>query len=151
LGDGVDVLSGFVLPKFTDANGAGYLHAVADASTRVDRVLFAMPVMESPEIGNAETRTHTLTAVRRLLDQYREHVLAVRFGAPDLPGQSAWRRSREHTVYDVALLAAVIGDVVNALGHDDGGYVVSGPVGEYFSSSERLFNPQLRESPFIRH
>ena len=26
-----------------------------------------------------------------------------------------------------------------------------GPVWEYFSSSERIFKPQLRESPFIRH
>ena len=110
-----------------------------------------MPVMESPEIGDAETRVQTLVAVRRLLDQFRQHVLAVRIGATDLSGQYGLRRSREHTVYDVALLAAVIGDVVNALGRDDGGYPITGPVWEYFSSSERIFKPQLRESPFIRH
>ena len=89
--------------------------------------------------------------MRRLLDQFRPHVLAVRIGATDLSGQYGLRRSREHTVYDVALLAAVIGDVVNALGRDDGGYPITGPVWEYFSSSERIFKPQLRESPFIRH
>jgi citrate lyase beta subunit len=147
---GVRVLSGFVLPKFTDANGAAYLRAVADGSAAIGRTLFAMPVMESPDIGRAESRIPTLAAVRRLLDQFRPHVLAVRIGATDLSGQYGLRRSREHTVYDVALLATVIGDIVNALGHHDGGYPVTGPVWEYFSG-ERIFKPQLRESPFIKH
>jgi citrate lyase beta subunit len=150
LGTGADVLAGFVLPKFTDANGAEYLQAVADSSAEVGRLLFAMPVLESPEIGAAQTRVPTLAAVRRLLDRFRPHVLAVRIGATDLSGQYGLRRSREHTVYDVALLAAVIGDIVNALGHQDGGYAVTGPVWEYFSG-ERIFKPQLRESPFIQH
>jgi citrate lyase beta subunit len=151
LGAEAAVLTGFVLPKFTDANGAAYLHAVADASAVVERTVFAMPVMESPEIGRGETRVPTLAAVRRLLDQFREYVLAVRIGATDLSGQYGLRRSREHTVYDLALIASVIGDVVNALGRDDDGHVITGPVWEYFSSSERIFKPQLRESPFIRH
>jgi citrate lyase beta subunit len=145
------VLSGFVLPKFTDANGAAYLHAIAEASTAANRTLYAMPVLESPEIGQAETRTQTLASVRRLLDQFRQHVLAVRIGATDLSGLYGLRRSREHTVYDIALLATVIGDIVNALGNESDGYVITGPVWEYFSGSERLFKPQLRESPFIRH
>jgi hypothetical protein len=55
-------------------------------------------------------------------------------------------------VYDVRLLADVISDVVNVMAREDGsGYVVTGPVWEYFSSSERMFKPQLRESPFIEH
>jgi citrate lyase beta subunit len=151
LGGEAEVLSGFVLPKFTGANGGSYLRAVAEASVRSDRTVLAMPVLESREIADAETRTATLTAVRRLLDEYRQHVLAVRIGATDLCGQYGLRRSREHTAYDVALIASVIGDVVNVLGRDDGGYVITGPVWEYFSSSERIFKPQLRESPFIRH
>jgi citrate lyase beta subunit len=150
LGGGASVLSGFVLPKFSDANGAAYLHAVADGSAAVGRILYAMPVMESAEIGRVETRIATLAAVRRLLDQFSAHILAVRIGATDLSGQYGLRRSREHTVYDVALLASAIGDIVNALGHESDGYLVTGPVWEYFSS-ERIFKPQLRESPFIQH
>ena len=150
LGADHGVISGFVLPKFTQHNGAEYLAAVAAASQTVGRTLFAMPVMESPEIGSAETRVATLVAVRDLLVAYRPHVLAVRIGATDLSGQYGLRRSREHSVYDIALLAGVIGDVVNVLGAADG-FVISGPVWEYFSGSERMFKPQLRESPFIRH
>ena len=151
LGPDAGVLSGFVLPKFTDANGAGYLHAVADAADAMGQPVYAMPVMEAREIGRVGTRNQTLAAVRRLLDQFREHVLAVRIGATDLSGQYGLRRSREHTVYDLALIAAVIGDVVNALGDADAGYLITGPVWEYFSGSERIFKPQLRESPFLRH
>jgi citrate lyase beta subunit len=151
LGEDVRVLAGFVLPKFTDSNGAAFLDAVTAASLAIERTLFAMPVMESPEIGSAELRTATLVAVRELLERYRRHVLAVRIGATDLSGQYGLRRSREHTVYDIRLIASVIADVVNALGREGDGYVITGPVWEYFSGSERLFKPQLRESPFIRH
>jgi citrate lyase beta subunit len=151
LGDDVGVLAGFVLPKFTAANGVGYLDAVAAASNRIGRVLFAMPVLESPEVSAAESRVPTLVAIRSLLAEYRQHVLAVRIGATDLSGQYGLRRSREHTAYDIRVIASVIGDVVNVLGRDGAGFVVTGPVWEYFSGSERIFKPLLRESPFIRH
>jgi len=151
-GLGVDhgVVAGFVLPKFDPGNARSYLGAVTDASHRVGRRLHALPVLEAPEIGRAETRTDTLTALRLVLGDYRDHVLAVRIGATDLAGQYGLRRLREHTVYDVALLAAVIGDIVSVLGRADGGYVITGPVWEYFSGSERIFKPLLRESPFAR-
>jgi citrate lyase beta subunit len=151
LGDEARVLCGFVLPKFTDGNGPGYLSAISAADSALGRRLFAMPVLESPEIGRAETRQTTLTAVRELLGTHRDRVLAVRIGATDVSGQYGLRRSREHTAYDVALLAAVIGDIVNVFGRDEDGYVITGPVWEYFSGSERIFKPQLRESPFIQH
>ena len=34
---------------------------------------------------------------------------------------------------------------------ESGSYVVAGPVWEYFSATERMFKPQLRESPFVAH
>jgi citrate lyase beta subunit len=144
------VVAGFVLPKFDPGNARPYLIAVADASRSVGRTLYALPVLEAPEIGRAETRAETLIALRQVLGDYRDHVLAVRLGATDLAGQYGLRRLREHTVYDVAVLAAVIGDVVNFLGRADDGYVITGPVWEYFSGSERIFKPLLRESPFAR-
>ncbi len=144
------VVTGFVLPKFDPGNARAFLHAVAEASSSVGRRLYALPVLETPEIGRIETRLETLAALRQVLGDYRAHVLAVRLGATDLSGQYGLRRLREHTVYDVALLAAVIGDVVNFFGRADDGYVITGPVWEYFSGSERIFKPQLRESPFAR-
>jgi citrate lyase beta subunit len=152
LGDDIDVLSGFVLPKFTRANGGAYLDAVYDATLASGRRLLAMPVLESAEIMYAETRLPELLGIRDLLDQHRGNILAVRIGATDFSSAYGVRRSRDLSVYDVRILADVIADVVNIMGRVDGsGYVVTGPVWEYFSGTERIFKPQLRESPFIRH
>jgi len=140
-----------VLPKFTEDSGTCFLAAIEEASARLGRVLYAMPVLESREVVYAETRVGALLGVRRLLDKYRQFVLAIRLGATDMSAPFGLRRSRDHTVYDVGLLAAAIGAAVNVLGRDDGGYLITGPVWEYFSTSERLFKPQLRESPFIRN
>lgn len=152
LGDDVRVLSGFVLPKFTDTNGAAFLDAVDDASLRSGYRLFAMPVLESREVIHRETRQDTLVGVATLLDKHRDAVLAVRIGATDLCSAFGIRRSRDLTIYDVHIVAEVISDVVNVLGRADGtGHVVTGPVWEYFHNRERLFKPQLRQSPFDQH
>jgi citrate lyase beta subunit len=151
LEDAVDAIAGFVLPKFSEDLGAVYLDEVEAASSATRRTLLVMPVIESREAVYAESRATTLTALCRLLDKHREHVLAVRIGATDISAAYGLRRSREHTVYDIGLIRDVIGDVVNIFGRHDGGYPISGPVWEYFSGSERMFKPLLRETPFIRH
>lgn len=152
LGDEVGILSGFVLPKFTETSGTAFLDALTDARELSGRRLLAMPVIESPQMVHRETRTDELIAVQRLLDKHRDHVLAVRIGATDMCGAYGIRRDRDLTIWDVRLVAEVITDVVNILGRADGsGYVVTGPVWEYFGANERLFKPQLRQSPFESH
>jgi citrate lyase beta subunit len=152
LGADVRILTGFVLPKFLDEGGTEYLEAVVDASMRIGRRLLAMPVLESREIIFAESRLGSLLGVRQLLDKYRDYVLAVRIGATDLSAAYGLRRSADLTVYDVRMIADVISDVVNIFGRADGsGYAVTGPVWEYFPATERMFKPQLRESPFVEH
>jgi len=152
LGEHADVLSGFVLPKFTETSGAAFLDALADTGHASGRRLFGMPVLESPEIIHRESRQDALVAVQQLLEKHRESVLAVRIGATDLCAAYGIRRDRDLTIYDVRLVAEVISDVVNVLGRVDGsGYVVTGPVWEYFPGHERLFKPQLRQSPFEDH
>ena len=152
LGEHLPILAGFVLPKFTDDSGGPFLDAVVEASSTIGHRLLAMPVLEAPAVIFAESRTDVLLSVRQLLNKYRKHVLAVRIGATDLCATFGLRRSRDLTVYDVRIVADVIADVVNVLGRaDDTGFVVTGPVWEYFSGAERLFKPQLRESPFAEH
>jgi citrate lyase beta subunit len=145
------VLTGFVLPKFSDDTGPAYVDALADAELSCGHRLLAMPVLESAAIIHAETRAETLHAVRQLLDKHRERILAVRLGATDLSAAYGLRRSRDLTIYDVRVVADVIADIVNVFGRARGGYVVTGPVWEYFTGSERMFKPQLRESPFVEH
>ncbi len=141
-------LDGFVLPKFTARTGAPFLEAVHAAGTSVGHRLWVMPVVESPEVFRLETRVETLLGIRETLAG-RSDVLAVRIGATDLSSVLALRRQPDLTVYDVQPVASVIGDIVNMLGRGDGtGYVVTGPVWEHFDNRERMFKPQLRETPF---
>ncbi|GJF28623.1 ATP/GTP-binding protein [Kitasatospora sp. NE20-6] len=149
LGPAVRLLAGYVVPKFTDESGGAFLEALTAAEESSGQRLFAMPVLESPELAHLETRREQLFAISRLLDKYRERILAVRLGVTDLCSAYGLRRSPDLTAYDVALVAGVIGDVVNVLGRADGtGHTVTGPVWEYFPVQERMFKPQLRRTPF---
>jgi citrate lyase beta subunit len=152
VGPHIGLLTGFVVPKFSEESGAAYLEEVAAASESVGRRLLVMPVLESVDIGYIESRVNSLLAARRLIDKYRDHVPAVRIGATDLSGAYGLRRGRDFTVWDVRVVADVISAVVNVFGRTEGtGYVVAGPVWEYYSAQERMFKPQLRESPFVAH
>ncbi|MCK1821540.1 HpcH/HpaI aldolase/citrate lyase family protein [Streptomyces sp. XM83C] len=149
-GPAVRLLSGFVLPKFTEERGMPFLEALADAETACGHRLFAMPVLESPELLYRESRVETLEGIFRAVDKYRDRVLALRLGVTDFCSSYGLRRAPDMTAYDVQIVASVIADVVNMLGRADGtGFTVTGPVWEYFRVPERLFKPMLRTSPFL--
>ncbi|MFE3129066.1 HpcH/HpaI aldolase/citrate lyase family protein [Streptomyces hydrogenans] len=150
LGDTVSLLSGFVLPKFTEARGGAFLEALTQAERAAGRRLYAMPVLESPELLHLETRAETLACIASITDKYRDRVLALRLGVTDFCSAYGLRRSPDMTAYDVKVVAHVIADVVNVLGRADGsGFTITGPVWEYFRPGERMFKPQLRRSPFL--
>ncbi|MEV0525002.1 HpcH/HpaI aldolase/citrate lyase family protein [Streptomyces sp. NPDC050439] len=150
LGPGIRLLSGFVLPKFTEERGVAFLESLAAAEAATGRRLFAMPVLESAELLHLESRSETLAGIARTVDKYRERVLALRLGVTDFCSAYGLRRPPHMTAYDVHIVASVIADVVNHLGRADGtGFTVTGPVWEYFRAQERMFKPQLRRSPFL--
>ncbi|MGY4904856.1 HpcH/HpaI aldolase/citrate lyase family protein [Streptomyces sp. 900116325] len=150
LGGSARLLSGFVLPKFTQERGVPFMEALTKAETAMSRRLFAMPVLESPELLHLESRGETLRGIARTVDRYRDRVLALRLGVTDFCSAYGLRRAPDMTAYDVQLVAAVIADVVNVLGRADGtGFTITGPVWEYFRLQERMFKPQLRRSPFL--
>ncbi|MEU6287509.1 HpcH/HpaI aldolase/citrate lyase family protein [Streptomyces sp. NPDC046988] len=150
LGPSVRLLSGFVLPKFTEERGVPFLEALAAAEAASGRRLFAMPVLESPDLLYRESRVQTLEGIFRAVDKYRDRVLALRLGVTDFCSSYGLRRGPDMTAYDVQIVASVIADVVNMLARADGtGFTVTGPVWEYFRVPERMFKPQLRQSPFL--
>ncbi|RSS60997.1 ATP/GTP-binding protein [Streptomyces sp. WAC07061] len=144
-------LAGFVLPKFTESRGTAFLDAVADAEAEAGLPrLYAMPVLETPDLLHLETRAPALAGIKYTVNRYRERVLALRLGVTDFCSVYGLRRTPDMTAYDVQIVAGVIADVVNVLGRADGtGFTVTGPVWEYFRSQQRLFKPQLRRSPFL--
>ncbi|MFE1763137.1 HpcH/HpaI aldolase/citrate lyase family protein [Streptomyces angustmyceticus] len=150
MGAAVHRLSGFVLPKFTEERGVPFLEALTAAEADCARRLFAMPVLESPELLHLESRAETLRGIARTVDKFRDRVLALRLGVTDFCSAYGLRRAPDMTAYDVQIVASVIADVVNVLGRADGtGFTVTGPVWEYFRLQERMFKPQLRRSPFL--
>ncbi|WP_435189769.1 HpcH/HpaI aldolase/citrate lyase family protein [Streptomyces sp. bgisy126] len=150
LGETIHLLSGFVLPKFTEKRGRAFLEALVEAERTSGRRLYAMPVLESPELLHLETRVETLAGIASITGEYRDRVLALRLGVTDFCSAYGLRRSPEMTAYDIKVVAHVISDVVNVLGRADGtGFTITGPVWEYFRPGERMFKPQLRRSPFL--
>ncbi|MEV3874700.1 HpcH/HpaI aldolase/citrate lyase family protein [Streptomyces sp. NPDC049906] len=150
LGASATLLSGFVLPKFTEERGVPFLEALTATEGASGHRLFAMPVLESPELLHLESRRETLDGIARTVDKYRDRVLALRLGVTDFCSAYGLRRPPDMTAYDVQIVASVIADVVNLLGRSDGtGFTVTGPVWEYFRLQERMFKPQLRRSPFL--
>lgn len=161
-GAATSLLTGFVIPKFDNESGTGAafllaLHVVQaelglDGATGADGVpghrLRVMPILESPAVIHVETRTAALTNIYALLAANREDILSVRIGATDMSSGFGLRRSRDLTIYDVNVVAGVIGDIVNVLGRPEGGFVISGPVWEHYSNTERVLRPQLRVTPF---
>ncbi|PWK73526.1 citrate lyase beta subunit [Streptomyces sp. CG 926] len=151
LGRSVRRLAGFVLPKFDENRGIAFLEAVAaaEAAGGLPR-LYAMPVLETPDLLHLETRVEALAGISRTVNSHRERVLALRLGVTDFCSAYGLRRTPDMTAYDVQIVAGVIADVVNVLSRADGtGFTVTGPVWEYFRSQQRLFKPQLRRSPFL--
>jgi citrate lyase beta subunit len=152
LGPAVEVLSGFVLPKFNGTCGPAFLAAMDAAQAESGTPLYAMPVLEHSDVVHRETRDRALAECHALLLAHRDRVLAVRIGATDLSSAYGLRRTPDLTIYDVRLVAEVITAIVNVFGRADGsGFVVTGPVWEYFASGERIFKPRLRETIFTEH
>ena len=139
-------LTGFVLPKVDPNNANAMLDAVERASGRAGRTLFAMPVLETPEIAWTETRRATLLGLREVFDAHKDTVLAVRVGGTDLCGLFGLRRDSNTVVWDIAVVRDVLADILNTFARR-GDYVVTGPVWEHFSG-DRMFKPSLRTTPF---
>ncbi|KRV46538.1 ATP/GTP-binding protein [Wenjunlia vitaminophila] len=150
-GETIRLVSGFVLPKFTEESGRPFLEALTAAESTCGRRLFAMPVLESPELLYLESRQETLFGIARTVQKYRDRVLVLRLGVTDFCSAYGLRRPPDLTAYDIHVVASAIADVVNVFGRADAsGLVVTGPVWEYFRAGERMFKPQLRRSPFVQ-
>ncbi|KEK25196.1 HpcH/HpaI aldolase/citrate lyase family protein [Bacillus gaemokensis] len=148
LGNAVHCISGFVLPKFTPANGLPYIHTLRNINEKYSLSLYGMPILESPEIMYKETRIEALLAIKAILDSYRDSILNVRIGATDFSGIFSIRRNKDTTIYDISVIRDCISDIINIFSRSKDEYIISGPVWEYFGNQQRVLKPQLRQTPF---
>lgn len=142
-----EVLTGYVFPKFTATQGAQYFELLEKTILENNLTLYGMPILESREVLYKESRMEALLAIKSVLLQYQSRVLNIRIGATDFCGIYGIRRRMDSTIYDISLIRDCIADIVNVLGREEDGFVISGPVWEYFSN-QRVLKPALRMTPF---
>lgn len=145
LGDSIELLTGFVFPKFSTENAGAYLDTLESTSQEHHVKLYGMPILETPDLLYKETRMSQLTKLKEMLSQHKESILNVRIGATDLCGLYGIRRNCHTTIYDISIIRDLISDIINFFGRD---FVISGPVWEYFDGASRILKPQLRQTPF---
>ncbi|TCP57925.1 citrate lyase beta subunit [Tumebacillus sp. BK434] len=136
LAERIVLITGFFFPKFSLENGERYfriLETYQQHKAPEAPVLYGSPILESSEIMYLEQRLPTLLGIKAILDRNKERVLNVRIGATDFSSLFGVRRSVHHTIYDITTIRNCISDIVNILGRAEDGYVISGPVWEYFS------------------
>lgn len=146
----ISLLTGFVFPKFTIANGNQYFESLVEVNRYRKNPIYGMPILESPEIIYVENRHESLLKIKKLLDQYRNLVLNVRMGATDFSGLFGLRRNKDMTIYDIRVIESCITDIINVFTRPGSDYVIPGPVWEFYSS-ERVLKPQLRHGVFVDH
>ncbi|MFS0780474.1 HpcH/HpaI aldolase/citrate lyase family protein [Bacillus sp. 1P06AnD] len=147
LGEWQSILTGYVFPKFSTANGEAFLQILKEQN-RPDRKLYAMPILESPQVIYKESRMDELLSLTRIMDNYNDLILNIRIGATDFCGLFGIRRDVDTTIYDVSIIRDCISDIINLFTRQSAGYVISGPVWEYFSNEHRILKPTLRTTPF---
>lgn len=129
-------LAGFNFPKFTSKNGREYFSILKNISEKHKDVLYGMPILESEEIVEKETRFSELHSIQEILSEYSDYVLNIRVGGTDFSSMFGLRRSVDKTIYDIKVISDCLMDILNFFLRKNQGYVISGPVWEYFSYME---------------
>lgn len=146
-------LAGFAFPKFDPVNnGDAMLKSLAESSRTTGRRLVGMPILETPALAFHESRRDFLNATTAVLKSAEGSIASVRIGVTDIAGIFGLRRSPDTTIYDIKVVSDVITAVVNTFVRPNNDSIpVSGPVWEYFATSERILKPRLRATPFVDH
>ena len=127
-----NILAGFVFPKFYTSNAAVYLDRLLQLNRELDVLLYGMPILEGRSIAHRETRDNELQILKTILEPHKERILNIRIGGTDFSSIFGVRRSMNSSIYDIVTVRDCISDILNYLNRADDGYVLSGPVWEYF-------------------
>lgn len=147
-------LVGFIFPKFTSETAISYLDSVTIYNEKAKYPLYVMPILESNLVMYKETRKVELIRLLGILtrENYNDIILNIRLGATDFSSLYGLRRSIDYTVYEINVIRDVITDIVNTFKREEGQFIISGPVWEFFNKkntdSSRIFVSNLRKTPF---
>lgn len=126
------VLTGFVFPKFYSQNAHLYLDQLRSLNETLGVLLYGMPILEGHAIAYRETRNTELKTLKAILDPFKDLILNVRIGGTDFSAIFGVRRGINTSIYDILPVRDVLTDILNYFNRADAGYIISGPVWEYF-------------------
>jgi len=132
------VLTGFVFPKFRTDNSGTYLTELASLNRRLNVSLYAMPILEGKEIAYRETRAGELSGLKQILEPFRELILNIRIGGTDFSSLFGARRSISSSIYDILPVRDALSEILNFFNRVEDGYIISGPVWEYFLACNKV-------------
>lgn len=130
LGNAVEVITGFIAPKFSLLNSQEYISALSYLNGKSEKSLYFMPIYESEALINLSTRYEVLYKLKDSLKSIEELILNIRVGGNDLCHIFGFRRTVTESVHQIRPIAQIFSDIITVYGLD---YVVSAPVWEYFN------------------
>ncbi|MGI6736216.1 MAG: HpcH/HpaI aldolase/citrate lyase family protein [Anaerovoracaceae bacterium] len=142
--DDYRLITGFVFPKFSAADGEGYLQHLEEVNEKEGLSLYGMPILEGREIAFKETRFEELSRLREIVFKYYDRILNIRVGGTDFSSCFGVRRGIDYSIYDIMTVRDCLLDILNIFNRDNE-FVVSGPVWEYFLANKRMKFEQKTE------
>ena len=125
-----ELITGFILPKFSLENADAYIENILDASKIANKDFYFMPIFESPTIISLNNRYSILYALKEKLDKVEPRVLNIRVGGNDLCHMFGFRRHSTESIHNIQPIAQIFSDIITVYGMN---YVISGPVFEYYN------------------
>ena len=130
LGNSIELIAGFIVPKFSLEVFEWYRNALLTASEIGKKKLYIMPIYESKFLIDPRKRIENLFNLKEVLTEIEELVLNIRVGGNDLSNYFGFRRHVDESIHKIKTIADVFSDIISVYGMD---YVVSGPVWEYYA------------------
>lgn len=129
-GDSMEIVTGYIVPKFSPENAKSYIQAVIQANEFAKKAVYMMPIYENSCIIDLRERISILYGLKESLASIENLVLNIRVGGNDLCHAFGFRRHADESVHRVTPVSNILSDIVTVYGTD---YVISGPVWEYYS------------------
>ncbi|MCC8049890.1 MAG: HpcH/HpaI aldolase/citrate lyase family protein [Clostridiales bacterium] len=136
-----DVLTGFVLPKYSTETSSEYNLCIEEINKRSVKKIYCMPILESKDIADYKTRKAALCYLKEKIDSIRDYVLNVRVGGNDFCNHFSVRRHCDETIYDILPVALLMSDILTFFLNE---YVISAPVWEFFFGENNEWEAGLR-------
>lgn len=130
LKDYIDMVTGFIIPKFSLENARDYINAIIHANETAAKKIYFMPIYESASIIHLQTRYDILYSLKDCLHEVEELVLNIRVGGNDLCHIFGFRRHPVESIHRIKPISSIFTDIVTVYGAD---YVISAPVWEYYA------------------